>query len=133
MSVCTCSGRGAVDFKVDTQCSGLCEDVADLRFEVGVKGRAVEAELVLVVLSMLNSGSCKKNGRFPLGQAQKTRLRKPRASCFTCLDVLDLSIARRWSVCAAVALCEEEEEEVVVVEAAKEQVRRTRSCLEYRW
>jgi hypothetical protein len=84
------------------------------------------------VLSMFNSGSCKKNGRFPLGQAQKTRLRKPRASCFTCLDVLDLSILRLWSVCAAVALCEEEEEEVVV-EAAKEQARRTRSCLECRW
>ncbi len=33
------------DVKVDTQCSGLCEDVADLRFEVGVKGRAAEAEL----------------------------------------------------------------------------------------
>jgi hypothetical protein len=119
--------------RLRTQCSGLCEDVADLRFEVGVKGRAAEAELVLVVWGMLNSGRCRKNGRFPLGPAQKTRLRKPRASCFTCLDALDLSIARRWSVCAAVALCEEEEEEEAVVEAAKEQARRTRSCLECRW
>ena len=88
VSVCTCSGRGAVDVKLDTQCSGLCEDVADLRFELRVKGRAAEAELVLVVSSMLNSGSCKKTDGFPMGQAQKTRLRKPRASCFTCLDAL---------------------------------------------
>jgi len=68
-----------------------------------------------------------------LGPSPKDAAEKPRASCFTCLDALDLPILRRWSVCAAVALCEEEEEEVVVVEAAKEQARRTRSCLECRW
>ncbi len=60
VSVCTCRDRGAVDVKVDTQCSGLGEDVANLIFELGVKGSAAEAELVLFVLRMLNSGSCIK-------------------------------------------------------------------------
>ena len=57
-------GRGwvTVDVEVDTQCSGLVEDVTDLRFEVEVKGEesVAEAELVLVVLCMQNSGCCKK-------------------------------------------------------------------------
>ena len=35
----------------------LGEDVADLRFELGEKNRAVESELVLVVVQ--------KSGRFP--------------------------------------------------------------------
>jgi hypothetical protein len=60
VSVCTCRDRGAIDVKVDMQCSGLGEDVANLRFELGVKDSAAEAELVLVVLNMLNSGSCIK-------------------------------------------------------------------------
>jgi hypothetical protein len=42
------SGRHHVE--VDTQGCGLGEDVADLRFELGVKSRGAEAELVLVVL-----------------------------------------------------------------------------------
>ena len=41
------------DVKVCTQCRGLGEDVADLKFELRVKGSAAEAELVLVVLDML--------------------------------------------------------------------------------
>ena len=48
--MCTCRDRGAVDVKVDAQCSDLGEDVADLRFELGVKDSAAEAELVLVVV-----------------------------------------------------------------------------------
>ena len=44
-----------------------CEDVADVRFELGVKGSAAEAELVVVVWRMLNSRSCKKAGDFPMG------------------------------------------------------------------
>ncbi len=55
-----CRDRGTVDAKVDTQCSDLGEDVVDLRFGLGVKGSAAEAELVLDVLRMLTSGSCKK-------------------------------------------------------------------------
>ncbi len=43
--MCTCRDRGAVDVKVDTQCSGLGEDVADLRFELGVNGIEAEAQL----------------------------------------------------------------------------------------
>ncbi len=48
--MCTCRDRGTVDVKVDAECSGLGKDVADLRFELGVKDSAAEAELVLVVL-----------------------------------------------------------------------------------
>ena len=47
--MCACRDRGT-DVEVDTQCSGRGEDVADLRFELGVKGSAAEAELVLVLL-----------------------------------------------------------------------------------
>ena len=61
--MCTCGDRGVVDVKVDMQCSGLSEYVANLRFELGVKGSAAEAELVLFVLRMLNSGSCIKEAR----------------------------------------------------------------------
>jgi hypothetical protein len=46
--VCTCRDRGAVDVKVDAQWSGLGEDVADLRFELGVNGSAEEAQLVML-------------------------------------------------------------------------------------
>ncbi len=45
--------RVAIDVKVDTQGCGLGEDIADLRFELGVTSSAAEAELVLVVLRML--------------------------------------------------------------------------------
>ena len=53
--MCACRDRGAIDVKVDTQGCGLGEDVADLRVELGVKRSAAEAELVQVVLRMLNS------------------------------------------------------------------------------
>ena len=46
MSVCACRGRGAIEVKVDAQGRGLGEDVADLRFELGVKSSAAEGELV---------------------------------------------------------------------------------------
>ena len=35
VSVCTCRDTVTVDVKLDTQCSGLSEDV-DLRFELGL-------------------------------------------------------------------------------------------------
>ena len=53
--------RSAIDAKVDTQGCGLGENVADLRFELGVKRSAAEAELVLVVLRMFNSREAAKN------------------------------------------------------------------------
>ena len=53
--MCACRDRGAIDVEVDTQGCGLGEDVADLRFELGVKSRAAEVEVVLAVLRMLNS------------------------------------------------------------------------------
>ena len=59
--------RSAIDAKVDTQGCGLGENVADLRFELGVKRSAAEAELVLVVLRMFNSREAAKN-RSPLGK-----------------------------------------------------------------
>ena len=55
VSVCECRDRGAIDVKVDTLDRGIGEDVADLRFELGVKGSSASAELVLLVLRMLNS------------------------------------------------------------------------------
>ena len=48
--MCTCRDRGTVDVKVDSQCSDLGEDVADVSFEQEVKDSAAEAELVLVVV-----------------------------------------------------------------------------------
>jgi hypothetical protein len=36
VSVCMRRDRGTVDVKVDTQCTGLVEDVADLRFVLGL-------------------------------------------------------------------------------------------------
>ena len=53
--------RSVIDAKVDTQGCGLGENVADLRFELGVKSSAAEAELVLVVLRMFNSREAAKN------------------------------------------------------------------------
>ena len=53
--MCECRDRGAIDVKVDTLDRGIGEDVADLRFELGVKGSSASAELVLLVLRMLNS------------------------------------------------------------------------------
>ena len=51
-----CTRIGAIDVKVDTQGCDLDEDVADLRFGVGVESSTAETEIVLVVcLSMLNS------------------------------------------------------------------------------
>ncbi len=60
VSVCSWRIRDVIDVKVDTQGGGLVEDVTDLRFDLGVKSNASEAELVLVVLRMLNSWSCTK-------------------------------------------------------------------------
>ncbi len=51
---CARDARGAVLWFIRRGC-GLSEDVADLRLELGIKSRSVEAELVLVVLGMLNS------------------------------------------------------------------------------
>ncbi len=55
--------RSTMDVKVDTPGCVLGENVADLRFGVGVKRlerSAVEAELVVVVLLILNLESEKK-------------------------------------------------------------------------
>ena len=49
------SYRSTIDVQVDTKGCVLGEDVADLRFELGVKSSEAKAELVLVVLRMLNS------------------------------------------------------------------------------
>ncbi len=46
MSACACKDRDAIEVKVDAQGHGLGEDVADLRFEMGVKSSAAEGELV---------------------------------------------------------------------------------------
>ena len=46
MSACACRDRDAIEVKVDAQGHGLGEDVADLRFELGVKSSAAEGELV---------------------------------------------------------------------------------------
>ena len=53
--VCAREDIGAINIKVYTQGCGLGEDVANLRFELGVESSAAETELVLVVLRMLNS------------------------------------------------------------------------------
>ena len=47
-------------FRLILRGCGLGEDVADLKFEPGVKSRAAEAEVVLPVLRMLNSEAAKK-------------------------------------------------------------------------
>jgi hypothetical protein len=44
-----------IDVKLDKQDCGLGEDVADLRVELQVESSAAEAELVLLMLRMLNS------------------------------------------------------------------------------
>ena len=41
--------RSVINVKIDTQGCGLGEDVADLRFELGVESSAVETELVVVM------------------------------------------------------------------------------------
>jgi hypothetical protein len=46
VSACACRDRDAIEVKVDAQGHGLGEDVADLRFELGVKSSAAEGELV---------------------------------------------------------------------------------------
>ena len=51
---CVCV-RSAIDVKVYTHGCALGEDVANLRFELGVESSAAETERVLVVLRMLNS------------------------------------------------------------------------------
>ena len=71
VSVYAWSHRSVIDVKVDTKGCGLGEDVADLRFELGVdsvESSAAETELVLVVLRMINSWRFKEavsRGRFP--------------------------------------------------------------------
>ena len=45
--MCAKAGRHRCQVKVDIQACGLSEDVADLRFELGMKSSVVEAELVL--------------------------------------------------------------------------------------
>ena len=52
--------RSVIDVKVDTQDCGLVlvrmfDNVTDLRFELGVKSSAAEAELVLVLFHIFNS------------------------------------------------------------------------------
>ncbi len=59
MCVCVAIGASSDDVKVDIQDYDLGEDVADLRFELGVESSTTEAELVLVVLRMIYSCSCK--------------------------------------------------------------------------
>ena len=59
MCVCVVTGASSGDVKVDIQGCDLGEDVADLRFELVVEISTTEAELVLVVLCMLFSCSCK--------------------------------------------------------------------------
>jgi hypothetical protein len=49
------------------------EDVANLRFELGVESSSAETELVLVVLRMLNSWSCKKVSRWACKNKMRTR------------------------------------------------------------
>ncbi len=53
-------------FRLIRRSCGFGEDVADLRFEPGVKSRAAEAELVLLVLRMLISESCRKDDGLPM-------------------------------------------------------------------
>jgi hypothetical protein len=50
--------------KIDTHCFGFREDVADLRFELGVNSSAAEAELVLVVCCACSTPEAAKK-RFP--------------------------------------------------------------------
>jgi hypothetical protein len=66
--VCARAAIGAPSMSMLMRIAVACEDVADLRFELGVKGSAAEAELVVVVvLRMLNSRSCKEADGFPMG------------------------------------------------------------------
>ena len=53
MSVCACRGRGAIEVKVDAQGRGLGEDVADLRFELGVKSSAAFVEEIRITQAQL--------------------------------------------------------------------------------
>ena len=55
--VCKCRDRGTVDVKVYIQWSGLGEDVADLRFELGVNGSAAEALLVMLTYAQHDQSS----------------------------------------------------------------------------
>ena len=52
VSVCVWSYRSTIDVKVDTYGCGLGEDVANLRFELGVENSAVETEQVLVIFKI---------------------------------------------------------------------------------
>ena len=49
---------------------GLGEDVADLRFELGVESSAAVTELLLVVFRMLNSLKLQKRRFFAVSHAQ---------------------------------------------------------------
>jgi hypothetical protein len=53
----------AIDVKVDTQGCVLGEDIADLRFELGVTSSAAKVELVLVVLSICSTPEAVKRKR----------------------------------------------------------------------
>jgi hypothetical protein len=69
--VCECRDSGAIDFKVDVLVSGICEDVADLRFELGVKSSAAEAELDLAVcVAHAQLLTLHRSGRFPFGPSE---------------------------------------------------------------
>ena len=57
---CAREEMGANDAEVDTQGSGLCEDVADLEFELGVKSSTAEAEVILIDFIAHALRSCKK-------------------------------------------------------------------------
>ena len=62
MCVCEAVG-GVIDVEVDTEGSGRGEDVANLRFEIGVESNSVEMEQGLVMLS--NATSKLQKRRFP--------------------------------------------------------------------
>ncbi len=60
IGVCAREEMGANDAEVDTQGSGLCEDVADLEFELGVESSTAEAEVILIDFIAHALRSCKK-------------------------------------------------------------------------
>ena len=71
--MCAARDGGANDAKVDTQGCGLCEDVADLGFELGVNSRPAEAEVVLVVLRAQRQETAINVSRAPSGGCRRPR------------------------------------------------------------
>ena len=61
---------------------GLCDDVADLTFELGVKSSAAEAETVLAVAHAPRS--CKKSIASAIGKLQTTKDERFRARTIPC-------------------------------------------------